>query len=171
MTILKTERFELRPVGAGDAARLASLCNDREIARFTARIPHPYTLAHANAFVAYAREAAASGREHPFAVCEDGVMIACAGLTAAEDGAAELGYWVGADHRGRGVATEAGAALVDYAFAALGARVVTAGHFIDNPGSARVLAKLGFRKTGEKRMWSLGRNGEVNAVRLERLRG
>ena len=171
MTILKTKRFELRPPRDGDAARFASLCNDLEIARFTARIPHPYTLDHAEAFLAAVKDAQGSGAEHVFAICEDDILIACAGLSPAEDGSVELGYWVGADHRGQGVASEAGAALIDFAFSALGAPRVTAGYFVDNPGSGRVLEKLGFRKTGETRMWSVGRNCDVDTIRLERLRG
>lgn len=167
MTTLKTERFELRPPCDADAARLASLCNDLEIARFTARIPHPYTIEHATAFLEFARDAWVTRAEHIFAVCEDGVLIACAGLTPENDGAFELGYWVGADHRGRGVASEAGAALIDFAFGELGASRITAGHFADNPGSARVLQKLGFIRTGKTRIWSVGRNCDVETVRLE----
>lgn len=51
---------------------------------------------------------------------------------------------------------------------ALGLRRLEAFHFVDNPASGRVLAKLGFRPTGrvEPRA-SRGRGGEAQAVLFE----
>ena len=49
---------------------------------------------------------------------------------------------------------------------ARGIRRVTACHFVDNPASARVLRKLGFRPTGRiEALHSLGRGAEVQSVR------
>src|SRR3546814_5651513 len=65
-----------------------------------------------------------------------------------DDGAHELGYWLTPAVWGRGYATEAGHAVIAMARHALGYRRLPAWHFVDNPASARVLAKLGFRPTG-----------------------
>lgn len=52
-------------------------------------------------------------------------------------------------------------------FDRLNAKIVTAGYFIDNPASARVLQKLGFRETGEiVKTHSLGRGCEVDTPRM-----
>lgn len=167
MTIITTRRFTLRPVEAADAARWAELCSDPDIARNTARIPHPYALEDAQDFVAYAAQAMASGAEHIFAVCRDGTAIACAGATPRDDAACELGYWVGADYRGQGVATEAGDAVLQFICAALKPQTLTSGHFTDNPASGKVLEKLGFKPTGEIRvMDSIGRGEKVDTVRM-----
>ena len=167
MTIIKTRRFTLRPIEPGDAPRLAELCNDPLIARNTARLRRPYTLEDAEAFIAYAAQATASGAEFPFAVCRDGVVIACAGMKPHGEAACELGYWVGRRDRGTGVATEAGDAALQFACARLAPQTLTSGHFIDNPASGRVLEKLGFQPTGEMTQTpSAGRGETVDTVRL-----
>ena len=172
MSDLTTKRIILRAIVKSDAPAFAQLCNDEELARNTARIPHPYTLDHAKGFVAYAEEARASRTEFTFAVCEHGDIVACCGVRAMDGGTHELGYWVGRDARGRGVATEAARAVVAFAFDTLGAREITAGHFADNPASGRVLEKIGFVKTGETPdLFSLGRGGESKTVRMALRRG
>jgi RimJ/RimL family protein N-acetyltransferase len=80
------------------------------------------------------------------------------GLARRPSGAVELGYWIARDHWGRGIATEACRALVDIA-RTLRLRSLEASHFLDNPASGRVLAKLGFEPTG------------IVAPRLSRARG
>ena len=167
MTIITTRRFTLRPLEETDAPRLADLCKDPAIARHTARIRHPYTLEDAQGFVAYAMQAAASGAEHIFVVCRDGDVIACAGAKPHDEDACELGYWVGADDRGMGVATEAGDAVLQFACTRLKPQTLTSGHFADNPASGVVLSKLGFKPTGEiKPTASAGRGQSVDTIRM-----
>ncbi len=168
MTIIRTNRLLLRPVERGDAPRFAELCNDRSIANNTSRIPHPYTAEDARNFVDYAIQATAKSNEFPFAVCRNDNIIACAGVLANSAKSFELGYWVGADDRGKGIAGEAAAAVTCFAFEKLAATIVTAGYFIGNPASGRVLEKLGFHSTGKTvKTMSLGRGGEVDTIRME----
>lgn len=168
MTVVKTSRFTLRPIQMDDAPRLAELCNDLDIARNTSRIPHPYTLNDAEGFAAYAIEATAAGKEYPYAVCRNDVIIACAGVMPHEENAYELGYWVGAKYRGIGVATEASDAMLQFACAVLKPQTLTSAHFTDNPASGNVLAKLGFKPTGViDKMNSLGRGEPMDTVRLK----
>jgi len=56
-----------------------------------------------------------------------------------------LGYWTAPCFWRRGLATEAAAAGIDYAFRELGATGLRAGATPDNLASLRVLEKLGFR--------------------------
>ena len=51
---IETRRLLLRPLTMDDAGALAKLINDREIARMLARVPHPYGLADARAFISTA---------------------------------------------------------------------------------------------------------------------
>ncbi|MEZ5894203.1 MAG: GNAT family N-acetyltransferase [Parvularculaceae bacterium] len=173
MTIITTNRFILRPIVESDAPVFARLCNDELIARNTARIPHPYTLEDAHRFVRFAADAALSGKEFPFAVTRDDEIIGCAGVMAKDEpGVYEMGYWVGAEARGNGVATESGAAVTAFAFDQRGAARVVAGYFIDNPTSGRVLVKIGFTPTGEvDRQFSLGRGGDADCVQMTLARG
>ena len=64
---------------------------------------------------------------------------------SAVDGHAEIGYVLHPDQYGRGFATEAGRALVDLAFAGLGAHRVTAHIDARNTPSVAVAGRLGLR--------------------------
>jgi RimJ/RimL family protein N-acetyltransferase len=65
------------------------------------------------------------------------------------DGMVEIAYGVAPGYRGKGFATEAAQALVEYAFASGRVRLVRA-HTLPEPNaSTRVLTKCGFRWVGE----------------------
>jgi len=65
------------------------------------------------------------------------------------DGAVEIAYGINEDQRGRGFATEAAAALTNYAIASGRVRVVRAHTLPEANASTHVLTKCGFEKTGE----------------------
>ena len=65
------------------------------------------------------------------------------------DGSIEIGYSVIPDRRGRGYATEAARALVDWALRQPGVTTVVAGCDNSNVPSIRTLERLGFVRTGE----------------------
>jgi RimJ/RimL family protein N-acetyltransferase len=62
------------------------------------------------------------------------------------DGAREVGYWIGRDYWGRGVAT---AALALFLEEVEPQRPIGAGVALGNAASMRVLEKCGFRRVGE----------------------
>lgn len=66
-------------------------------------------------------------------------------------GDAEIGYRVAPWARGRGVATDAVAAVARWAFGALGLVRIELGHAVANPASCRVAEKAGFRLEGTLR--------------------
>jgi RimJ/RimL family protein N-acetyltransferase len=73
----------------------------------------------------------------------DGVVVGNV-VSWEHEGEREVGYWIGREHWGRGVATAALAAFVaEVTDRPLFAHVVTT-----NAGSIRVLEKCGFRRTG-----------------------
>lgn len=161
---LLAPRLSLRAPLARDASRISELTSDWEVARMTSRIPHPNPPAEARRFVDAVRD---EGRAvFGIETAADGLI----GMTGFEDGA--LGYWLGRPWHGRGYATEAASALLVHVFGALGANVVEAGVFADNPASLRVLQKLGFRETGVSSSASRARGVEVvrRDCRLERAR-
>jgi ribosomal-protein-alanine N-acetyltransferase len=63
-------------------------------------------------------------------------------------GVVEIAYGIDPDHRGNGYATEAAAALVNYAFASSRVCVVRAHTLPQASASTRVLTKCGFRRVG-----------------------
>lgn len=142
--------LRLRPWRASDLDALLRHANDPEVSRGTSdRFPFPYTRADGEAFLA--------GRVVDFsdpvlAVEVDGE--ACGGIGARALGgdrrgdAAELGYWLGAAHWGKGLMTRVVSAFLPHACAALQASHVQARVLDFNTGSARVLEKNGFVEEG-----------------------
>lgn len=78
---------------------------------------------------------------------ESGRLVGDVGLSPAEGepGVIKVGYTISPDVQGRGYATDAVRALVDYAFDTLGADVVRAYASEENEPSIRVAAKVGMR--------------------------
>ena len=171
--VLETERLVLRAPRIEDAKAIAQLANDRRIAENTARIPHPYTLPDAEAFLAAANR---SDRETTFVIAlSEGTLIGACGLELREGpGTAglmpELGCWLGVPYWGRGFATEAVRALIDHAFTDLEPEALQAGARVTNPASRRVLEKCGFQWTGVGlyRIRALKSSAPIDRFRLER---
>jgi RimJ/RimL family protein N-acetyltransferase len=161
---MRSLRLSYRPLEAADASRIAALAGEWDIARMTSRIPHPYSLVDADLWIA-----SIDGEEFVRGVELDGNLIGAVGYIEGE-GHAEIGYWIGKPWWGNGFATEAARALMEHCFRVIGYRRLTCGHFIDNPASARVIAKLGFRRIGEGSLWCEARQSEVETVRYARRR-
>jgi ribosomal-protein-serine acetyltransferase len=60
----------------------------------------------------------------------------------------ELGYWLRLDSCGRGLMTEAGGAVIDWAFGPVNAHRIRVAAATDNHASLRVIGRLGFRFEG-----------------------
>jgi len=168
IAVLKTERLVLRAPRPDDAKAIASLINDRRIAENTARIPHPYSLADAHAFLAQVNRDAC---EHAFLITlTDGTIIGGCGIHVLSGGDPELGYWIGVPYWGRGYVTEAARVLIDHAFGALGYERLTSRARVSNPASSRVLEKCGFQWSGVAliRIRALKSSAPVDCFRLDR---
>lgn len=76
----------------------------------------------------------------------DGSVLGLIGLIRRDDGEGEMGWALGAEHRGRGYATEAASALIGYAFQSLGLRRIVADASGDNAPSLRVMERLGMKR-------------------------
>lgn len=160
----RTKRLTLRHLWPEDAPALAAAIGHEAVIRNLAHVPMPYTLADAQAFARVPR----APDEPVFAILSHASgaprLIGGIGLHPEGDGV-ELGYWLTPDAWGRGYATEAGRAVVAMARHALPLTRLRGWHFADNPASGRVLTKLGFRPTGERRVrTSRGRDAPVPSV-------
>lgn len=157
---ITTQRLTLRPFSPTDAARVQELAGDREVADPTANIPHPYPDGMAEAWIATHAPEYQLGTHLTLAITEGGPILGAITLRLeSHQFRAELGYWVGRPYWGRGYATEAAAALVEYGFRQLGLRRIYANHFARNPASGRVMEKIGMRHEGVQRQhsWKEGR--------------
>ena len=148
--VLHTERLTLRPYRDRDIAELVPLIGAREVALTTLRIPHPYTEQDAREFLSNTKDGGEVRRA--ITLRADGKLIGGIGLVVNQQHQhAELGYWLGVPYWGKGYATESARVLVRYGFEELHLHRIFALHFKHNPGSGRVLAKLGMRHEGCQR--------------------
>lgn len=148
---LRTARLLLRSLNREDIPALVRLAGAREVAAMTIRIPHPYTEADAAKFLALAEESFAGGLDVIFAIAlaESGELIGAVGLHLERaDRRAELGFWLGTAHWGKGYCTEAARAAVAFGFETLKLHRIHASHFAGNSASRRVLEKLGMQHEG-----------------------
>jgi ribosomal-protein-alanine N-acetyltransferase len=157
--VIETARLILRPLRPGDEPAFLALAGDWDVARMTSDIPHPLTAAQAKAWLTQ------TGNDVRFAVDFGGAMIGSVGYFRRRSGAAELGFWLGRDSWGLGFGTEAAEAVIRFGFGE-GHAAFSSAHFVDNPASGRVLAKLGFEPDGRSTMWCAARGIEVDAITL-----
>ena len=165
MLFHRSPRLLLRPVFAEDWQAIYAGINDFAVVSMLASAPWPYREEDAREFAALP----CTSRSLRFAIALPGLrgapVIGGIGFEMGEEGA-EVGYWLARPYWGRGYATEAGAAVVEMT-QALGIERLVADYAIDNPASGRVLAKLGFRETGEVReQFSRGRGGLMPVRRM-----
>jgi len=145
--ILVTDRLLLRPFTLADAPEVQRLAGDYEVASHALDIPYPYPDGAAENWIAVHRSGFEKGMHVVYAVtrAREGDLVGAVGLVEVNrrHGRAELGYWVARPCRGRGYATEAVRAVIEYGFSVLGLHRIYAMHFSRNPASGRVMEKCG----------------------------
>ena len=107
---LSDGELALRPWADTDLAALVSVCQDPEIGRWTA-VPWPYSERDALQYLTRVEPDRRAGRELGLAIVDrrDGALLGSCGLARLEweERKAEIGYWVAAQARGRGVGSRA----------------------------------------------------------------
>lgn len=168
---LRTARLVLRPFRAGDEDDLVAAADDRAVwLHLRDRFPHPYRREDAERWIAHTRVTAPAT---DLAVTLDGRVIGGVGLERGSDVNrldAEVGYWLGRGHWGRGFGTELLAAFADYAFSSFPIERLHAWVFAPNLASRRVLEKCGFRLEGVARRSVLKDQRLLDACLYGRLR-
>jgi RimJ/RimL family protein N-acetyltransferase len=166
--VLETERLILRAPRLEDAKTVAKLANDRRIAENTARIPHPYGLADAKQFIASVNQT--DGETAFLVTLADERVIGACGIAQLDGENPEVGYWLGVRYWGKGYATEAARAVIDYAFDHFDYGALYSSARVTNPASRRVLEKCGFQWTGAGlgRVRALSSSVPVDRFRLDR---
>lgn len=165
---IETERLILRRFKRRDVSRLPSLLDNWAVARWLARVPHPYGPADAKDWVKLSRSICRSGKGLPLAVIrrDRRDLIGGVGVSFAKG---EIGYWLGEDYWGRGYATEAVGALTDRSFSHRSVPCLWAAVRPGNDGSCRVLEKVGFLREGTREYQF--RDGKVQALNFVLERG
>jgi RimJ/RimL family protein N-acetyltransferase len=159
--VIATTRLVIRPPGDADRHDIVTEVNDFAVARMLAKVPYPYRLADADAFLRSIRQE--DRRSLALSIANAGRVIGGIGLSEI-GGTCEFGYWLGRAHWGKGYATEAGRAFLEHIFAAYDVGMVRSGVFVDNPASLRVQEKLGFERTGRREVFCIARGCAVEHI-------
>lgn len=148
---LQTARLLLRPFRDSDVDDALAYRADSEFARFLPHIPQPFTRRDAEAFVV--QNMTEPWETLPtFAVVLDDHVVGTVNLEIdPASRTAMLGYALARAHWGRGLATEAAGAVVEWAFAVHDLVEIWASTDPANVRSRRVLEKLGMTLVGEGR--------------------
>lgn len=167
---LRTARLVLSVPTGADVDAITEACQDETLQRWTT-VPSPYGPNDAETFVGtFVPAGWAAGTARTWGIRlsseEDGAegsttLVGMIGLEGIEDGAGEIGYWLAPSARGRGVMSEAVAAVLDHAFDAegVGLERVQWRAYRGNRPSAAVARGAGFRFEGTRRLGAVGRSG------------
>jgi RimJ/RimL family protein N-acetyltransferase len=144
---IRTERLVLRRPRQGDLSAVVEACQDADIPRFIPHVPAPYGVAEGRSFLEAVERAWRESDERTFAICaEDDVLIGAVTVRLREDGT--VGYWLAASARGRGLMTEAVAAVIRWAREEHGIRRLRLWTHPDNLPSQAVAERAGFVRIG-----------------------
>ncbi|KAK2002110.1 acetyltransferase [Colletotrichum falcatum] len=161
--ILTLQKCVVRPYHPGDAAALARAADSKAVvAHLRNHFPHPYTLAHSEAWIA--ANLTPPVLNWAVACPATGAAMGSVGLVPGRDvysSSYELGYWIGEEYWGKGVMGELVPAFVRWVFAGMGAGAAAGGGgggervwasvMSENAASRRVLEKSGFVFEGRMR--------------------
>jgi [ribosomal protein S5]-alanine N-acetyltransferase len=144
---IQCTHFVLRPWQSGDEESLVHHADNRNVwINLADRFPHPYTIANAHEWIALASKHIPP---HDFAIVVNDTAVGGVGIILNESirrHTAEIGYWLGEEFWGRGIATDALMAMTEYAFSHFDIVRIQASVFDWNPASMRVLEKAGYQR-------------------------
>lgn len=152
---LETARLRLRPWTEADVEPLTAIHADPEVMRYVGDCKPRDAVDTRASIERWSQGLERDGFGLLAAELRDtGELVGMAGLAVPAFlpeilPAVEVGYRLGRAHWGRGLATEAAAALVDHAFGPLGLERLVAIVHVDNAASRRVVEKLGMRAERE----------------------
>ena len=158
MAVIKTERLTIKSPELDDVGAMVALINNWEITKWLSNVPYPYLQSDGIGFVKRSKQKHEIGSNFNYLVFLQDTLVGGVGLSLQENGIYNLGYWVGKQYWGQGIATEASYALLAFGFDNLRQTKIQAGYFDGNDASAGVLIKLGFVSLGRTELFSKSQN-------------
>ena len=141
-THLSTQRLFLRPKTMDDAKDMFEFTSNAEVARFV--FPPDKTIEELKDYMAQSMSAPLG--KFVIELKDDHKVIGTIDFLKLKENSAEIGYVIHQDYWGKGYATEALRALIDFSFEKLKLKTVTCEHDHENPASGRVMQKAGMNK-------------------------
>lgn len=147
----ETSRLILRPFELTDANEVQKLAGDIEVAKTTLNIPFPYPDGAAEKWIEATHQSSEKKDNYAFAMVrkDNGLLIGNMSMGISQKHKrAELAYWVGKQYWGQGYATEAAKRIVQFGFEDLKLNRIFAAAMTKNPGSYKVMIKIGMKNEG-----------------------
>lgn len=161
--ICKMRKWEL-----SDARDLAAVISNKKIQdNLRDGLPYPYTEKDAADYISQML-AADENDVFAFAITSENKVIGSIGVFRQENvhrQTAELGYYIGEDYWGKGIAAEAVKQICRYVFEKSDIVRIYAEPFAYNAASCRVLEKAGFQYEGTLRSNAV-KNGKVTDMKM-----
>lgn len=145
-TIIETERLFLSNFHAEDAEAFYRLNLDEDVMRYTGDRPFA-SIAESRSFIKNYNHYARYGYGRWTVILKSNNMTVgwCGLKNHPEEGYVDLGYRLLKSHWGKGIATEAAMACVDYGFGVIDLKSLVGRTAEENLGSIRVLEKIGMQ--------------------------
>ncbi|TAK53688.1 MAG: N-acetyltransferase [Bacteroidetes bacterium] len=144
--ILELKTCTLREWREGDEESLVQNANNKKIwDNVRDLFPYPYTRENAEWWI---KEGCKKEGAFSLAIEVHGNAVGGIGFVFKEDiyrRTMEIGYWLGEEHWGKGIMTDAVQGITEYGFANFDVCRIYAGVFDTNIGSIRVLEKAGYQ--------------------------
>lgn len=149
---INTSRLLLKPLTMEDVNRFFDLMSDKELTEFLNWEPHS-NIQTTEDLLKNLINAQQNDRGYYWSVISDGLIIGLVSLIDVKRtirtwtfDRAELSYWIGTTYQGKGYATEASKAIVDFGLNQLNFHKIIVAHANENVGSASICKKLNFNK-------------------------
>ena len=134
---LHSRRLILRQYRKDDKESLIKLLNDKEVSKWTERIPFPYTKKHADWWIDNKPE-----NDYVYAIVKKENNSLVGGINITTKG--EIGCWIGKKHWRKGFASEAVERIKKFGFKELKLEKLWAATHEENKAPMQVLEKIGF---------------------------
>lgn len=142
---IPTGRLCLRSISDGDVEDMIALLANKEIAK-TYMLPEFQSREEIIKLFERLKALSESKEHFVYGIDLQGHIIGFLNDVQITKDTVEVGYVIHPDYKNQGFATEAFGAVIQALFDA-GFRVVTAGAFVENPASFRVMEKCGMQKS------------------------
>jgi ribosomal-protein-alanine N-acetyltransferase len=145
----KSMMISLREYADSDLERLVQLANNENVSRYLVyTFPYPYTHEDAEWWIG-------TGSKQNGGIARvieyQGVFVGNIGIrpeSGWREHLGEIGYWLGEDYWGKGIATAALSQMTEYGFNSRNFRKLYATALAPNIASMRVLEKCGYQREG-----------------------
>lgn len=151
---LTTSNLRLRQIRLSDISSLLSYCNNKKISDQIINIPYPYREEDAVYRINFVLQGFKNKERYVFAISlkDREELIGEIGLHIDKgNNCAQVGYWIAEPFWGKGIATEALAAILKFGFETLQLNKIYATHYPENAPSGKVMLKNKMVKEAEMR--------------------